>query len=111
GRTLAVLALSRAASSRHFGHAEFNMVDALASRAASALDNARLHQEVEAADRQKNEFLAMLSHELRNPLAPIRNAVQVLRLRAPDHPELRWARDVIDRQVRHMVHLVDDLLD
>jgi signal transduction histidine kinase len=111
GRTAAVLALSRAESARQFGPAELNMVESLAGRAASAVDNAALHQEVRNADRQKNEFLAMLGHELRNPLAPIRNAVQVLRLRSPEQPELRWARDVIDRQVQHMVRLVDDLLD
>jgi signal transduction histidine kinase len=59
----------------------------------------------------KNEFLAMLAHELRNPLAPIRNAVQWLRLRCPTDPETRWAQDVIDRQVQHLTRLVDDLLD
>jgi signal transduction histidine kinase/ActR/RegA family two-component response regulator len=59
----------------------------------------------------KNEFLAMLAHELRNPLAPIRNAVQWLRLRCPTDKETRWAQDVIDRQVQHLTRLVDDLLD
>jgi CheY-like chemotaxis protein len=53
----------------------------------------------------------MLAHELRNPLAPIRSAVQIMRLTGPDLPDLRWAREVIDRQVQHMVRLVDDLLD
>jgi signal transduction histidine kinase len=59
----------------------------------------------------KNEFLAMLAHELRNPLAPIRNAVQWLRLRCPTDKETRWAQDVIDRQLQHLARLVDDLLD
>jgi PAS domain S-box-containing protein len=63
------------------------------------------------ADRRKNEFLATLAHELRNPLAPIRNAVQLLRMKAPDIPELQWARDVIDRQIQHMTRLIDDLMD
>jgi CheY-like chemotaxis protein len=58
-----------------------------------------------------NEFLAMLAHELRNPLAPIHNAVHVLRQRCPVDPETRWAHDVIERQVRHMARMVDDLLD
>ena len=62
-------------------------------------------------DRRKDEFLAMLAHELRNPLAPIRNAVQVLHLKSPDVPELQWATDVIDRQAEQMARLVDDLLD
>src|SRR5262249_60605606 len=61
--------------------------------------------------RRKNEFLAMLAHELRNPLAPIRNAVQVQRLKEPAEPELQWARDVIERQVQQLARLVDDLLD
>ena len=63
------------------------------------------------ADRRKDEFLAMLAHELRNPLAPIRNAVQILRVRAPDDPQLRSTGDMIGRQVRHLARLVDDLLD
>jgi PAS domain S-box-containing protein len=62
-------------------------------------------------DRRKDEFLAMLGHELRNPLAPISNAVQLLRIKGPDVPLLNAARDVIDRQVAHMARLVDDLLD
>src|ERR1700675_3586027 len=63
------------------------------------------------ASRRKDEFLAMLSHELRNPLAPIRNAVELLRRIAPSDPRLVWARDVVDRQVTHMAQLVDELLD
>lgn len=63
------------------------------------------------ADRRKNEFLAMLAHELRNPLAPIRSAAEILRLLGPRDEKLNWARDVIERQVQHMTRLVDDLLD
>ena len=63
------------------------------------------------ADRRKNEFLATLAHELRNPLAPIRNAVQILLLSGLEAPNLQWATDVIDRQVRQMTRLVDDLLE
>jgi two-component system CheB/CheR fusion protein len=63
------------------------------------------------ADARKNEFLAMLGHELRNPLAPIRNAVKIMKQRGSDDPDLCWARDVIDHQVRHMGQLVDDLLE
>jgi len=63
------------------------------------------------ADRRKNEFLAMLAHELRNPLAPIRSAAHVLRLLGPEDEKLKWARDVIERQVLHMTRLIDDLLD
>ena len=63
------------------------------------------------AARRKDEFLATLAHELRNPLAPVRNAVKILHLKGPAVPELQWARDVIDRQVQHMTRLIDDLLD
>jgi PAS domain S-box-containing protein len=63
------------------------------------------------ADRRKNEFLAMLAHELRNPLAPISNAARVLRLGGSDDDALRAASDMLDRQVSQMARLVDDLLD
>lgn len=68
-------------------------------------------QALREADRRKDEFLATLAHELRNPLAPIRNAVQIMNLRAPPDPALQSARDMIDRQVVHMIRLIDDLLD
>src|ERR1700730_15558669 len=60
---------------------------------------------------RKDEFLAMLAHELRNPLAPIRNAAQILRAHSTEEPELEWARTVIERQTQHLVRLVDGLLD
>jgi PAS domain S-box-containing protein len=63
------------------------------------------------ADRRKDEFLATLAHELRNPLAPIRNAVQVLTMKPAADSETAWCRDVIDRQASHMARLLDDLLD
>ena len=63
------------------------------------------------ADRHKDEFIAILAHELRNPLAPIRAAVDVMSLMPLEHPQLSWARDVIDRQATHLSRLVDDLLD
>lgn len=71
----------------------------------------RRAEQLAEADRRKNEFLAMLGHELRNPLAPIRNAVQLLRLRGNDPSTVAWAGQVADRQVTHLVRLVDDLLD
>lgn len=63
------------------------------------------------ADRRKDEFLAMLAHELRNPLAPISNAVHIMQLPNLDEKRLTLCRDVIGRQVEHLVQLVDDLLD
>ncbi|HEX7038012.1 MAG TPA: PAS domain S-box protein [Pseudomonadales bacterium] len=70
-----------------------------------------LEQELVAADRRKDEFLATLAHELRNPLAPIRNALEVLNVAGDDAAKIVRAREIIDRQTRHMVRLVDDLLD
>ena len=63
------------------------------------------------ADRSKNEFLAILAHELRNPLAPIRNAVHILSREDALAPESQWALSAIDRQVRQMARLIDDLVD
>ena len=66
---------------------------------------------LEDADRNKDKFLAMLSHELRNPLNPIRNAAAVLRLARSDVSKVEWAGEVIDRQARALARLLDDLLD
>jgi two-component system CheB/CheR fusion protein len=74
-------------------------------------DSKLAEEALREADRRKDEFLAMLAHELRNPLAPIRNAVQLLRRLGPSEPEIQWTREVIERQVEHLVRLVDDLLD
>jgi two-component system, chemotaxis family, CheB/CheR fusion protein len=67
--------------------------------------------EAEQANRKKDEFLALLAHELRNPLAPILNALLVLRTPGAREGDLEWAREIMERQVRHMVRLIDDLLD
>ncbi|HUQ72929.1 MAG TPA: response regulator [Planctomycetaceae bacterium] len=111
GRTFAVLTIGRVQGDAALSASDITLATALASRAATALDNALLHEELQKADRQKVDFLSMLAHELRNPLAPICNAVQLLRLQATDDAELQWSSDVIDRQVAQMVRLVDDLLD
>lgn len=75
-------------------------------------ENDRLYQELQKVDRLKDEFLAMLSHELRNPLAPIRNALELIRLDAPTQPKaIQESWGIIDRQVAHLVRLVEDLLD
>jgi signal transduction histidine kinase/CheY-like chemotaxis protein len=67
--------------------------------------------ELSEGDRHKNEFLAVLAHELRNPLAPILNSMEVLRLLGSNDPKTAHARDIIDRQTRQLARLVDDLLD
>ncbi len=71
----------------------------------------RYADELSEADRRKNEFLAMVAHELRNPLAPIRNAVQVLQMANGNEEAVQLAAAVLDRQVGQMVRLVEDLLD
>jgi signal transduction histidine kinase len=121
-RTLGALALTAAAG---LEPRDLMTLQELASRAAIALDNARLYsslqreivrsreaeESLQDANRRKDEFLAMLSHELRNPLAPIRNAVEVIRRLAPPDPKLAMARDVVDRQVSLLARLVEELLD
>src|SRR6185369_12086135 len=62
-------------------------------------------------DRRKDEFLALLAHELRNPLAPLRNGLQVMRLAEGDARAVAEVRDMMERQLGHMVRLIDDLLD
>ncbi len=74
-------------------------------------DRKRMEEALKEADRRKDEFLAMLAHELRNPLAPILNAAHALRLVGPADANQQWAREVIERQTRHLARLVDDLLD
>ena len=71
----------------------------------------RAEDALRAADRRKDEFLAMLAHELRNPLAPISTAAQLLKLAQVDEPRIRKTSDIISRQVEHMTSLIDDLLD
>jgi PAS domain S-box-containing protein len=74
-------------------------------------DRRTVEDELRAGDRRKDDFLATLAHELRNPLAPIRNAVAILARKSSLDPELAWGREVIVRQVEQMSRLIDDLLD
>lgn len=74
-------------------------------------DRKRAEEALRQADHRKDEFLAMLAHELRNPLGAIRNAVQVMQLQGTDDPDVKWAREVVERQVLQLTRLVDDLLD
>lgn len=90
---------------------ERRVAERTAELEASAADLRDREEALRDADRRKDEFLAMLAHEIRNPLAPIRTAVQLLRLKElPDDQRVR-AREVIGRQVEHLVRLIDDLLD
>lgn len=87
------------------------LVELYVRQAAEFIDNARLYREIREADRRKGEFLAMLGHELRNPLAPILNALHLLRLLEVGRDDLDQALDIAERQARHLARLVDDLLD
>lgn len=105
-------------SGRRYTAEDLPFAEEISRRAALALENARLYRQardqaeaLREADRRKDIFLATLAHELRNPLAPIRSAAEVLKLAASNEQDLIAAREVIERQVGHMAHLVDDLLD
>ncbi|HEU0204722.1 MAG TPA: PAS domain S-box protein [Burkholderiaceae bacterium] len=74
-------------------------------------DRREAEETLKEADRRKDAFLATLAHELRNPLAPIRNAAQLLKAKGAEDAQLQWGGDVIGRQVEHMARLLDDLLD
>ncbi|MDB4929387.1 MAG: Chemotaxis protein methyltransferase CheR [Myxococcaceae bacterium] len=101
-----------------FAPDDIAVMQVVTDQVAVSLERARLIEELSLrnfdladADRRKDEFLAMLAHELRNPMAPIVNAVHLLRLPQATGPVVQRALDAIDRQVGHMVRLVDDLLD
>jgi PAS domain S-box-containing protein len=110
GRPIAALAV-------HYGtpHAwrseELTFIEEFAERTWLALERARSEYEVRQANRRKDEFLATLAHELRNPLAPMRSAAQLLRMPGIGEAKARSAREIIERQIQHMVRLIDDLMD
>jgi signal transduction histidine kinase/CheY-like chemotaxis protein len=110
-QALGVITFGAAEPGRRYGEPERHLAEELARRAALALDNARLYDESQEAVRRRDEFLAMLGHELRNPLGSILNAVAVLRVRSPADPVAREVAGVIERQGRHMARLLDELLD
>jgi signal transduction histidine kinase len=116
GRTIGAMCALQAESGRRFGEEDGTLIGELAQRAALALDNVRLLgeardalHEAEVANRAKDEFLAMLGHELRNPLAPIVTSLEVMARR--DGAGEARERRIIERQVAHLERMVDDLLD
>jgi len=96
---------------RTFEQADIALIENLASRAATALDNAQLFQTIVDGERRKDEFLAMLGHELRNPLAAIANAGELTKLLDPEDPTFEESLEIIRQQASLMKRLVDDLLD
>lgn len=116
GRVIGCMSLTQAESGRQFTAEDVALAEEVAVRAALAMEQERLYREMqeartdaEAANRAKDVFLAMLGHELRNPLAPISTALQLMSLRGSD--AFLHERAVIERQVKYLVGLVDDLLD
>jgi PAS domain S-box-containing protein len=109
GRNLGLLQLSDKFQGEFTAEDEAVAVQ-LARIASVAVENARLYAELSEQDRRKSEFLAMLAHELRNPLAPLRNGLELMRL-APDAETSGRSREMMERQLSHMVRLIDDLMD
>lgn len=109
GRFVALLGLYHA-TPRHWSEAEVALTEDTAERIWAAVERARVEAALREADRRKDEFLATLAHELRNPLAPISNALHLLRVASDRFPPER-VHEMLDRQVKHMVRLLDDLLE
>ncbi|MDQ3263434.1 MAG: hybrid sensor histidine kinase/response regulator [Myxococcota bacterium] len=116
GRVLGALTLFHSVSRRHHSRGDLAFGEEVARRAAAAVENARLYQDLQEAvrrrdeaDRRKDDFLAMLGHELRNPLAPILTAARLIELKGD--ASVAREREVISRQAEHLTRLVDDLLD
>jgi signal transduction histidine kinase len=108
GHAIGAISFAFSASGRRYHVGDVGVAQELARRAATALENVRLYQGLQEAHRQKDDFLAMLAHELRNPIAAIQYAAQLSRASAPSAPD---AMEIIERQVRQLAHLIDDLLD
>jgi signal transduction histidine kinase/ActR/RegA family two-component response regulator len=108
-RTIGVIGLVACEPERCYSQREVALAENFAERVAIAVDNARLFHAVKEASRQKDEFLAMLAHELRNPLAAIRYAVALGQAGVGDSPDEMFG--IIDRQTGNLSHLIDDLLD
>jgi len=100
----------QAEKTRELERANAELERANRSLLSEVAERSRAEHALKDADQRKNEFLALLSHELRNPLAPLLNAVELMRLE-PRDPQASWAREVVERQVTHLTRLVDDLLD
>lgn len=110
GRVLAVLSVV-SVRQRFYRPSHLALAEEFARQAAQALDNARLQKETREAGRRKDECLALVAHELRNPLTIIRNVIHSLRQRHTGAPDVERGREVIVQEVRQMSRLIDDVLD
>ena len=111
GTTLGVLTFATSESGRRYRNDDLALAMDLARRASVAIENTQLYQALREADRRKDVFLATLAHELRNPLSPIRNSLEILKMPHVDSEVAHHARELMERQIHHLVRLVDDLLD
>jgi len=111
GKRLGALVFAISDRQRSYAPTDLAVAEDLAHRAGVSIDNARLYAEVRDNDRRKDEFLAMLAHELRNPLAPIRTGLDLMDMPECDAETSRWARGMMKQQLQQMIRLVDDLLD
>ena len=111
GTVIGVLTFVSSESGRRYDMNDLVVAEDLANRAAIAIESSRLYGELKESDRRKDEFLATLAHELRNPLAPLRNALNVIELAGQDAQVVQQSCGMMQRQLRQMVRLVDDLLD
>ncbi|MEP6922266.1 MAG: ATP-binding protein [bacterium] len=110
GRLLGTLSFA-SKTRNHFDQDEIEFLETISHYVTVAYERLRLIEQLRDQDRRKDEFLATLAHELRNPLAPIRNGLQLMRLATNNQATLDQARTMMERQVYQMVRLVDDLLD
>ncbi len=110
GRLVAMMAVHQDRPRVWTDH-EVALVEETVERCWAHIERVRAAATLREEDRRKTEFLAILAHELRNPLAPIRNGLQVMRMAAHDPATVGKVRDMMERQVNQMVNLVDDLLD
>ncbi len=109
GRLLGTLSFGSRTRAR-FAPEDLGLLETIAHYVAAAYDRLRLIDQLREADRRKDEFLATLAHELRNPLAPVQNGLELIRV-SPDRDVRERARAMMERQLRYMIRLIDDLLD
>ncbi|MGL4549816.1 MAG: sensor histidine kinase [Gemmataceae bacterium] len=110
GRLEALMAVHQSAR-RAWTAAEVALVEEVVERCWAHIERARSEAALREADRRMDEFLALLAHELRNPLAPLRNGLQMMRIAANDPAAVAQVRGMMERQTSHLVRLIDDLLD
>ncbi len=110
GRGVGAMTLAYSESGRTYDESDLEFFQEFCYHLSVVFDNARLFHEIETRDKSKEIFLAALSHELRNPLAPIKSSLELLKLRDMPH-DIREEIDIVEHQFDHMAHLLNDLLD